>query len=105
MIPFCPTEKKREIIFSEYDKNPQLFPKGIESFIFNGTNKESGKMEFKKRQIIVNGTYYQIHPSFILSDMREDVSDDIVKGLTLCAHGTPYWLVVECFGRNEVYWY
>jgi hypothetical protein len=98
-------KKAREIILSEYVKNSQLFPKGIENFTFNGTNKESGKMGLKKRQIIVNGIYYQIHPSFILSDMRGKVSDGIVKGLTLCAHGTPYWLVVMCFGRNEAFWY
>ena len=95
----------KEFILAEYKKNPQLFPKDFESFTFNGTNSKSRKMQIKKRQLLVHGVYYQIHPSFVLQDMREKVSDEIQKGLSLCAHGTPYWLVVMCFGRNEAYWY
>lgn len=95
----------REVLLTQFEEAPQLFPKGMEGFKFNGTTKTSEKMEVKKRQIKVKDTYYQIHPSFILPDMRGNVSEDIVKGLTLCSHGVPFWLVVMCFGKDESFWY
>ena len=54
----------KSIIDEQYKRYPQLFPKGFENRIFNGTTKVSEKMRIAKRQVVVNGEFYQLHPSF-----------------------------------------
>lgn len=95
----------RNLVLTQLDLYPQIFPANMESFSFNGTTNVSKKMSIRKRKIVVDNIHYQIHPSFILPDMRGMINSKISNGLLLCAHGVPFWLVSRCFGENESYWF
>ena len=95
----------RTLVLEQFKEHHQLFPEGMDNFKFNGFTSISSKMNLKKRQIIVKDVHYQLHPSFVLPDMRDKITDEITKGMLLRSHGVSLWLIVECFGKNESFWY
>ena len=95
----------RKKIESQIKEYPQLFPLGADKFQMNGKTANSKKMGLCKRKLIINEEHYKLHPSFVLPDMRSEITDDITKGMFLRAHGVPLWVVVYCFGRSISFWY
>lgn len=89
--------------------SPELFPAGIEKgFVLSGTLPESKKMPgIKLRQLrLKTGVrrVFSLRPSFVTSYMTGTV-EALDKPLLLLSLGVPTWVVVYCFGRDEMYWH
>ena len=90
-------------------QSPELFPAGIEQgFVLSGRLPESKKMPgVRLRQLrLKTGTraVFSLRPSFVSTYMTGDV-EELDKPLFLLSLGVPVWVVVYCYGRDEMYWH
>lgn len=97
----------KHVIDQQIQDHPETFPSGIlESYIFNGHDEGSKKMNgLKKRKIFIGSHQDHLHPSFVLPDMRDKVHNRSYYALWLRKYHVPYWLLVELYGRNVSYWW
>ena len=88
-----------------YTAHPELFPPGMYGgYSFNGTTRVSKKLGIRLRKLLIDGTHYQISPSFVLSYMRA-FTDAVEKPLFMLRFGVPFWGLSYVFGRDAMYWY
>lgn len=100
------SKKARLVIDAQFSKHSQLFPVKIrDGYTLNGTTSLSSKTGLRKRLIIIGEEYYQLHPCFLLPDMRGEITEEIEKGMYLRSIGVPLHAITYCFGYNDSFWY
>ena len=84
----------------------ELFPPSIEhGYQLSGRLPESKKMPgIRLRQIRTKSGVYSLRPSFVLSYMSGTV-EQVDSGMLLLSVKTPYWVVTQVCGRNDMFWH
>lgn len=94
----------RQFLQDQHAQFPELFPCGMERFVFNGKSRQSQKSGYQLRKIRVGDHSYRIRPAFLLSYQR-GWSSEASKGLLLLRFGVPFWALAFVLGHNRMWWY
>ena len=79
---------------------PELFPDDAttDNYNLNGSSRVSIKSGFRLKKIIINGTHYEIRPSWLLSYQRGETKD-VKWAIFLLRFGVPFWVLALIFGK------
>ena len=85
---------------------PELFPTDIKmGYSLNGNSRPLKKMNgLRLRQLIIQGRYYRLRPSWILPYGRGH-TQIAAKALLMVRFGLPFWVVALVLGGNAMYYY
>ena len=94
-----------KILIGEYERYPELFPRGIsggfESHGFTATSKKLG-IKLRRIQLKANGEVYTVAPSYIMPYMT-GYTKDVSNALFFQSFVVPYWALMYVFGKDQMY--
>ena len=100
--------KFKAILNQEILHYPELFPSEIAcGYTLNGKTRASVKLDevqFQKIRLSSGGDVYSIYPSFVMPNLIA-YTDDVSNPLLLRKYNVPYSVLVQIFGKNEMFWY
>lgn len=99
--------KYRVYLEQELNRNPELFPQGMQTGFTLHDMRESSKQPgliLRRIKIKESQAVYTVRPSFVMPYLIAK-TDEIEKALYLRQWGVPFTALVYVFGRDVMFWY